>query len=274
MSNQYPLTAFLFDVDGVLTPIGKQPKVQNPYLFREITKRLRMGMPIGFNTGRSSIFLKEKVLDPLESGLENKDLLDIVFASGEKGAVVMQYDDTQSLKQHVLYELSVPEIIKKEIQKLVEVEFALTMFWDATKIAMASVEYKPGTPLDVFQTQRDALVEKLERIVHRHKLETLFRVDPTPIATDVESVETGKDLGANAFVDFLEEKDIFPEYYITFGDAGSDYAMHQALLERNLCSTLIFVGDPNELAGKDLEHVLFPDSRNDLGTLEFLKSQY
>lgn len=46
-------TAYLFDVDGVLTdPVEK--RVDREEIFSEIISRLQSGQPVAFNTGRST----------------------------------------------------------------------------------------------------------------------------------------------------------------------------------------------------------------------------
>ena len=52
-----------------------------------------------------------------------------------------------------------------------------------------------------------------------------FRVDPTIISTDIESVRLGKDLGASRAVEFLAAQGITPQAWRTVGDSRTDYAM-------------------------------------------------
>ncbi|HEY8296046.1 MAG TPA: hypothetical protein VIG41_11955, partial [Micrococcaceae bacterium] len=52
-----------------------------------------------------------------------------------------------------------------------------------------------------------------------------FRVDPTIISTDIESVRLGKDLGASRAVELLAAQRITPRAWRTVGDSRTDYAM-------------------------------------------------
>ena len=52
-----------------------------------------------------------------------------------------------------------------------------------------------------------------------------FRVDPTIISTDIESVRLGKDLGASRAVELLAAQGITPQAWRTVGDSRTDYAM-------------------------------------------------
>jgi hypothetical protein len=52
-----------------------------------------------------------------------------------------------------------------------------------------------------------------------------YRVDPTIISTDIESVRLGKDLGASRAVELLAAQGITPQGWRTVGDSRTDYAM-------------------------------------------------
>ncbi|HSO15401.1 MAG TPA: hypothetical protein VLS95_05530, partial [Arthrobacter sp.] len=52
-----------------------------------------------------------------------------------------------------------------------------------------------------------------------------YRVDPTIISTDIESVRLGKDLGASRAVELLAARGITPQAWRTVGDSRTDYAM-------------------------------------------------
>ena len=52
-----------------------------------------------------------------------------------------------------------------------------------------------------------------------------WRVDPTIISTDIESVRLGKDLGAERALELLAEDGELPVAWRTVGDSRSDYAM-------------------------------------------------
>ena len=52
-----------------------------------------------------------------------------------------------------------------------------------------------------------------------------YRVDPTIISTDIESVRLGKDLGASRAVELLAAEGITPQAWRTMGDSRTDYAM-------------------------------------------------
>ena len=52
-----------------------------------------------------------------------------------------------------------------------------------------------------------------------------YRVDPSIISTDIESVRLGKDLGASRAVELLAAQGIVPQSWRTVGDSRTDYAM-------------------------------------------------
>ena len=58
-----------------------------------------------------------------------------------------------------------------------------------------------------------------------------FRIDPTIISTDIESVRLGKDLGASRAIEWLRAHGTMPESWRTVGDSRTDYAMADWLHE-------------------------------------------
>jgi len=68
-------------------------------------------------------------------------------------------------------------------------------------------------------------VVRLDHHVPNSDDEVDYRVDPTIISTDIESVRLGKDLGASRAVELLATQGITPQAWRTVGDSRTDYAM-------------------------------------------------
>jgi len=268
-----PAKAYLFDIDGVLTnPEAKG--VEQKAIFDELIKRLNRKNPLGLNTGRSLEFIIEQVLEPLEVRLKRKNLLQNIFAVGEKGAAWITYNEDNTRVVNIDKSISVPQEVQNEIRELVDKPlYNNIMFYDETKKTMASTELRSGKTILQFQEPQRQLVIELRELLTRHGLQGQFRVDPTRIATDVESIHVGKALGAKRFVELLDERSIKPEEYIGFGDSSSDYEMYEELLRLRKNVRFVFVGGKEHLVGKPQEGVILTKQHVDLGTLEFLQSE-
>ena len=106
------------------------------------------------------------------------------------------------------------------------------MFFDATKETMLSIEMHDGFNLNMFHQRQKALVEDIKQLLKKYKLQDLYRIDLTTIATDVESPKVGKALGANRFLQFLKKINSKPQKFETFGDSKSDFEMSDELHKR------------------------------------------
>lgn len=234
MSTKPPF-ALLLDVDGpIASPVTRNVSPEIIAMFLELSAA---GIPVVFNTGRSDDFIKHEVMDPMIAAGMPSTLR--IHAICEKGATWFTFDSTGAGEVHVDHKLAVPRNFADEIRQLVGASFSDYMFFDETKRAMVSVEQNlDATDTDYrhVQTQFDeAAIEAMARLglgVHRHGVArpdtngaTDFRIDPTIISTDIESVALGKDLGAKRAVGLLAADGIFPGSWFTVGDSRTDYAM-------------------------------------------------
>src|SRR5688572_11074109 len=106
-------TAYLFDVDGVLTdPVEK--RVIEPELLEYILKFLSQGNPVAFNTGRALEWTVEKVVTTLFTKAKDKDIFTRFIVIGEKGETWMVWDNEGRAYQETTEGLTMP-------QRLVEV---------------------------------------------------------------------------------------------------------------------------------------------------------
>jgi hypothetical protein len=268
---EMPTTAWIFDVDGVLTT-PEFKRIVQPGLYDELVRRLSNGEPVALNTGRSIHFI-EGLLTPLEGQLADTRLLRYLFAVGEKGAAQVSYDPNSRRLSRVDSEIAVPEELLVEVRAIAEEPvFSRCMFFDDTKQTMISLELREGCSLEEFESCQRKLVATLDPILLKKDWHEHFHIDPTRIATDIEHRRAGKSLGMAKIVGWLESNSIDPAQYVCFGDSASDYNMLEELLRLGKKARLVFVGEERQLAGKDTRHVTFTELPYDRGTLSYLRS--
>jgi hypothetical protein len=234
-----PPLGLLLDVDGpVASPVTRTVA---PALLDDLRALLAAGVPVVLNTGRSDAFVRERVLDPLvEAGLPPGARLHAVC---EKGAVELSVGPDGVGDPVVDRALAVPAVCGELIETLVGDRYGDTMFVDRTKRCMATVEARTDVPADAYARAQAAFdAELLAGLVERGLGVRLhdrdhpdaggrvpWRIDPSVIATDVESVASGKDLGARRALRLLSADGPLPRTWETVGDSPTDYAMADRL---------------------------------------------
>ncbi len=230
-----PPLALLLDVDGPLaSPVTRRV---SPAIITSLIELVDRGIPVVFNTGRSDAFITEQLMVPmLQAGLPDGS---VVHAICEKGAVWFSFTQDGPGPVHVDKSLAMPTAFGDAIRDLVSRSYAGHMFFDETKRAMVSVEQHIEVESSSYLAQQpkfdaDALALLVEhdlgavRLEHRAPASTGrvdYRVDPSIISTDIESVRLGKDLGASRAVELLAAQGIVPQAWRTVGDSRTDYAM-------------------------------------------------
>lgn len=265
--------AYLFDVDGVLTNLQTK-RVEHNALFDEIILRLSKGEWIGLNTGRALEYMIENVLTPIEGKINDRNLLQQIFASGEKGAVTLVYDLDGNHITQVDAAIQISPELRAQIRDLVgKPPYADLVFFDETKLSMVSIEVRHGIAIAEFAVHQSQLGQDLKELISQQQDAESYFLDSSVTSFDIQKTQVGKDLGARKYVNWLQFKGHDPKHYFAFGDSRSDYAMLVELrrLEKNV--TFIFVGNPQVLNGKDTQNVVFPAAPFDSGTLLFLQSQ-
>jgi hypothetical protein len=230
-----PPLALLLDVDGpVASPVTRDVK---PDIILDLVALAAAGIPVVFNTGRSDAFIREQVMEPMiAAGIPAGT---VIHAVCEKGAVWFSYTSTGPGPIHVDRELAVPAAYGDDVRRLVAEDYAAHMFFDETKRAMVSVEQHIDVPSADYLAEQKLFDADAMELMGRHGLgvvrldhhapnsddEVDYRVDPTIISTDIESVRLGKDLGASRAVELLAAEGITPQAWRTVGDSRTDYAM-------------------------------------------------
>jgi hypothetical protein len=163
----------------------------------------------------------------------------VIHAICEKGAVWFSYTASGAGPVHVDHDLAVPRAFGDDIRRLVAEDYATHMFFDETKRAMVSVEQHVAVANADYREEQALFDADAMDLMARHGLGVVrldrhapnsddqidYRVDPTIISTDIESVRLGKDLGASRAVELLAAQGITPLAWRTVGDSRTDYAM-------------------------------------------------
>lgn len=230
-----PPLALLLDVDGpVASPVTRSVKKE---IILDLVALAAAGIPVIFNTGRSDAFIREQVMEPMiAAGIPANT---IIHAVCEKGAVWFSFTAAGPGPIHVDRELAVPAAYGDDIRRLVAEDYSAHMFFDETKRAMVSVEQHIEVANADYLAEQKLFDADAMELMGRHGLgvvrldhhepnsddEVDYRVDPTIISTDIESVRLGKDLGASRAVELLAAQGITPQDWRTVGDSRTDYAM-------------------------------------------------
>ncbi|HET8879198.1 MAG TPA: hypothetical protein VFN00_07075 [Arthrobacter sp.] len=230
-----PPLALLLDVDGpIASPVSRTVR---PDIIADLLALAAAGIPVIFNTGRSDAFIREQVMEPMIAAGMPEGL--VVHAICEKGAVWFSYTAAGPGTVHVDSGLAIPEAFGDDVRRLVAEDYATHMFFDETKRAMVSVEQHVAVANSDYRAEQALFDADAMDLMARHGLGVVrldhhapnsddvidYRVDPTIISTDIESVRLGKDLGASRAVELLATRGITPQAWRTVGDSRTDYAM-------------------------------------------------
>ena len=92
-----PKLMFVFDIDGVITnPDTKEP---NKKIIERIGADLNQELPVALITGRSINWIENNIMPILKTTIENNQKLDLLFTSGEKGSVSVEYVNGEPVKK-------------------------------------------------------------------------------------------------------------------------------------------------------------------------------
>ena len=270
------MTAYIFDVDGVISDPGeKRPTMEG--ILDIIADKLAKNEPVAFNTGRSLSWMIERVITPLLAKVVDKKSLQNFFAVGEKGGTWLTFDENGKIEEYKDASISVPLGLQQEIKELIESDFSTTTFFDDSKLTMISTEMIDGLSQEkreqLYRPDQQKLIHLLENILKNSNLENDFRIDPTTIATDIENKHVGKDFAIKRIVKWLRDIGIKPQKYIAFGDSKSDIPMAEELHKQGLSVDLVFVGDKPINPDDFPFPVVITKKHFEQGTLEYLTTR-
>jgi hypothetical protein len=237
----------LFDVDGpIASPVSRTVAIGS--IIDDLVTLAAAGVPTAFITGRSDTFIRDEVITPLlASGLA--EALDgahsRMFGVFEKGAAWAPISSAGMGEVTVDESVALPGVVADEIRALVASTFSDTMFFDETKRAMISVEQRVDVDKPRFLSEQDRFNDLAYAVLVKHGLGVKygqlqspdsagavpFRLDPTIISTDIESVLLDKDRGAARALEYFSALGPLPRLWRSVGDSRSDYLMADHLHE-------------------------------------------
>jgi hypothetical protein len=233
--NASPL-GLMLDVDGpIASPITRT--ISTPSIITDLIALASANVPIAFITGRSADFISEQVITPLiAAGLPAEMRM---YGVCEKGAV--WFPITASGMGEVVVDESValPAALVERFRQLIATDYSDTMFFDETKQAMVSVEQRTDVAHADFLVAQHSFNERAYEILIEAGVgvrfgnrevpnaagELPFRIDPTIISTDIESVRLDKDHAAERALAFFAQSGDLPTLWRSVGDSRSDYLM-------------------------------------------------
>lgn len=238
-------TAYLFDVDGVLSE--PKYKVVPEELISQLINLLQEGNPVGLNTGRSIAWINERLLTSMLDDRKDISFLSNFIAIGEKGSTWNTYDLNGKVNHGKAKEIVMPEILIKKVKALVSDKYNGAMFFDSTKETMISIEMHDGYDIKDFQRQQKELCQDLKEIIKVIGVESSMVIEESIIATDIQCRKVGKAFGARRFLTFLQEQNLHLARFVTFGDSVSDLEMADELYNSGHAVSFIFVGESKKL---------------------------
>lgn len=255
-----PPLGILLDVDGPVS--SPETRTVAAALLDDLRALLTAGIPVVLNTGRSVAFVAEKILGPLASA--ELPPAARLHAICEKGGVWTSAGHGGVGETHVDPELRVPEVCRDLFEALVRDGYGDAMFVDRTKQVMATVEARTDVPHEHYLARQEAFdadllaglreaglgVRLRDELFPDARGRTPWRIDPSVIATDVESADSGKALGARRALALLADDGPLPRAWHTVGDSRSDYAMADQLHHLGYEVTHLDVGPQPPLQGR------------------------
>ncbi len=258
------MNVWIFDVDGVLSNLLTR-EISQPTLFSSLLTILTRGDLLTFNTGRGTAWVQRNILTHLETMLPDPSLLRNCFIVGEKGGTYQQYGQSEE----IVSRLTVDPILREKIQTLVQQEFSDCAFFDEDKKTMISVEMRKDVSLEYYAQRQNELLPTLEKFFKESEQKDNYTIDTGLIATDIQHISAGKDLGVEHILTWVEEHKHAPDMFYCFGDSPTDLHMGVTLKEKNLHFSFVYVGE-QPIAPTTFAPII-PEEKFDLGTARVLQ---
>jgi hypothetical protein len=230
-----PALGLLLDVDGpIASPVTRRVPAA---IIRDLAVLAAAGIPIAFITGRSLAFLRDHVVAELVSHGLAEDAR--MYGVCEKGAVWFPITAQGVGEVQLDASVAIPAPVVDALRDLVNGEFAATMFFDETKQAMVSIEQRQDASHASYREAQPLFNRAAFALCAAHGIgisfdgETApnggglvpFRIEPTIISTDIESITLDKDRAAERALDFFAGNGPLPVLWRSVGDSRSDYLM-------------------------------------------------
>ena len=263
----------LLDVDGpIASPIDRRIVIDS--IVDDLLTLAAAGIPIAFITGRSDEFMREQVVARLVGAGQDRGGLDAqshVFGVFEKGGCWAPVTP-QGLGELEIDDLvAVPEALRIAVESLAREHYADTMFVDEGKHVMISLEQNTDVSAVVYREAQLRFIAEVERIMTELAVGPGFRIDPTIISVDVESVMLDKDRGAHRALDWFAARGVSAERWWSVGDSRSDYLMADAVHARGIPVAHVDVRPGDGMLERAYDVVVEGDLIHDAAGAAFLR---
>lgn len=225
----------LLDVDGpIASPESRTIAIDS--IVDDLLTLAHARVPIAFVTGRSDAFMREQVVSRLlEGGMRDA----VLFGVFEKGGSWAPITAEGLGEVEVDPSVALPAEARAEVEAIAREQYGHAMFVDEGKRVMVSLEQRVEVASSDYREAQEAfeeaafsaLAERGVGIRYRDREEPAadgtvpYRIDPTIISTDIESVRLDKDHGAARAIDWFAARGITAPRWYSVGDSRSDYLM-------------------------------------------------
>ena len=262
----------IMDIDGVITN-PREKRITEPEILDHIANKINNGEPVALNTGRSLSWLGERrIISDISERIKDKKNFENLLVIGEKGGTWLTFSEDGTIQHHKDDSISVPQSLQEKVKNLIEAEHSDSMFYDASKETMITVEMKDGYDIGKYKEEQAILEKQLLIFLEQSSLNNQLKIDSTTIAVDVKNSHVGKGFAVKKIIEWIRSKGINPQRYIAFGDSfRSDIPMAQDIYSQGLPVEFVYVGK------EDIDASAFPftihqtHAKFEKGTLEFLK---
>lgn len=272
----------MLDLDGPISS-PEERRIAIPSIRSNLVLLAGAGVPIAFITGRSDTFVREQIVEPLQADGLSPDAR--MFAVCEKGGVWAPITADGIGELTIDRDIALPADVADDIRAIAERDFADTMFFDETKHAMITLEQRKDVSSEQYQKAQKGMNEAAFDTLVRHGLgarlgdrevpdadgRVPFRVDPTIISTDIESVTLNKDIGAERALDYFSKHGALPRTWRTVGDSRSDYRMADHLHEKGFDVAHVDVRPSEGILDRPYRIITEGDAINDRAGAAFLE---
>jgi len=237
-ADAYNDAIYVFDLDGVIT--DPRDSTVDEVVVAKMSQILQQGGHIAVNTGRSFVWVQEHLVIRLQS-MADTGSFDRLYIVCEKGGESRIWQDKAFVSQPSRFALPA-DVVERAHTIYTQHQAELhTMFWDATKQTMATMEKYPDATMELYKEQQNHLLQWLHAALEGSDA----KVDPTVIATDIESPLAGKHAGAELIYEWVaKHTPVEHDTFTCFGDSKSDYEMARFFAQQGAATTFVFVGSP------------------------------
>lgn len=277
-----PPLGLLLDVDGPIAS-PETRTIAIPGIVTDLVTLAAAGVPIAFITGRSERFIREQVVAPLVAASLPANAR--VYGVCEKGAVWFPIGPRGIGEVGVNRAVALPPRVVAALRRLVATDFADTMFFDETKQAMVSVEQRTDVSPERYAPAQLAFTAAAFDLLAAAGLgirldgrqspdaggEVPYRIDPTIISTDIESVLLDKDHAAARALAHFAQTGPLPRLWRSVGDSRGDYLMADHLHEAGYEVAHVDVRPADGILPRPYRVIVEGDRIHDDAGAEFLR---